>query len=513
MYRLSPTPTPLFPSLGKMLRRLFQALEKAPHPALALGLVTLLAGCATPTTQSRGQDFDWGPVASRLHDPSGGTHLKAIGPVYEHAADTNGLTLDAVRPFYSTAAETDEKSVSEFLWPLEFSWDFQNNHGRRVLTSFYTDFDKTNSNSRWRWWCFPFWYQGRDAYGTNYTAFFPLGGEFHEFLFQDEANFVLWPLYLHNRVQDENSYHILWPVYCRENNAKNDRFRIWPFYGWNIKRGESDKRFCLWPFVTWGTYQHPDASGYGYLVLPLWGHMKLENQESWMLLPPLLKYGTSAKQKMGYMPWPVIQWASGDVDKFYFWPVWGYRNYSHIHGGFYLWPLGWWKHLDRAGETVHRYTFAPLWFSESTWRAEKPTVAAPAPQPLPPATNCVTRYWHLWPLCAYERFGTQSRFRTLMLWPMRHSGSMEREYTPFWTLYTHITAGDNADDEFLWGLIRRQRRGTESNRFSLFPLVEWGHDQSGVGTSEWNLLKGLIGYERDGTNTTVRLLWFGHIAL
>ena len=90
---------------------------------------------------------------------------------------------------------------------------------------------------------------------------------------------------------------------------------------------------------------------------------------------------------------------------------------------------------------------------------------------------------------------------------------MEREYTPFWTLYTHITAGDNADDEFLWGLIRRQRRGTESNRFPLFPLVEWGHDQSGVGTSEWNLLKGLIGYERDGTNTTVRLLWFGNIAL
>ena len=508
MHRVTPTGARRFPSPGKTRTPLFLALEKAPRAAAALGLLCLCAGCATPTAQ-HAADFDWGPVASRLHDPAGSTHLKVLGPIFEHAADTNKLNLWAVRPFYSTAAETDERSASEFLWPLEFAWDFQSNHGRRILTSFYTDFDKTDPNSRWRWWFFPFWYQGRDAQGETYAALFPLGGSLHDFLFQDEAHFVLWPLYIHSRLNDEDSYNVLWPVFCRENNAKNDRFRVWPLYGWNIRRGEFDKRFCLWPFFTWASYQHPGACGSGYLVFPLWGHIKRENQESWLLLPPFLKYGTSAKQQMGYMPWPVIQWASGEMDKFYVWPLWGYKNYSHIHGGFYLWPLGWWKHLDRTGASVHRYTLAPLWFSESAWHATPPA-ATPA---TPPATNCVARYWHLWPLCSYERLGEQSRFRTLMLWPLRHSAPIEREYAPLWTLYTHTTAGDKADDELLWGLVRRQRRGDEQSRFSLFPLVEWSHDQRDAGQREWNLLKGLIGYERTGTNRTLRLLWWGRIGL
>jgi hypothetical protein len=135
------------------------------------------------------------------------------------------------------------------------------------------------------------------------------------------------------------------------------------------------------------------------------------------------------------------------------------------------------------------------------WRAVKPATNAA------PATNCVARYWHCWPLCSYERLGEQTRFRTLMLWPLRHSAPIAREYAPLWTLYTHSAAGQNTDDEVLWGLMRRQRRGAEQSRFSVFPLVEWSRDQRATDQREWNLLKGLVGYERTGTNAQLRLLW------
>ncbi|MCX7009077.1 MAG: hypothetical protein NTY53_17820, partial [Kiritimatiellaeota bacterium] len=280
--------------------------------------------------------------------------------------------------------------------------------------------------------------------------------------------FALWPLYIHNVQKGEHSYHVLWPVYCRENNERNDRFRIWPLYGWNIRRGDYNKQFCLWPLVSWAHYYRPGASGYGYLIFPLYGHVKRENQEDWILLPPFFKYGTSAKQTQGYAPWPFIQWKTGEIEQLYFWPLWGYKNLDHIHGGFYAWPLGWWRHLDRYDEHVDRYTFAPIWFSESQWRAEKPKrtpqpEAAPSPSvvtaPAAPATNCVARYWQFWPLCNYERVGEQSRFRTLMLWPMRHSAMIEREFAPIWTLYQHQRAGQSSSDEILWGLVRRSNRG------------------------------------------------------
>ncbi|MCX6998601.1 MAG: hypothetical protein NTV49_16335 [Kiritimatiellaeota bacterium] len=363
-------------------------------------------------------------------------------------------------------------------------------------------FDVSNPDSRWHWWFFPFWFQGRAAQGQRYAALFPVGGAIHDFLGQDELDFVLFPIYGHSRLKDEHSYHVLWPVFCRESNARNDRFRVWPLYGWNIRRDEFDKRFCLWPIINWARYDRPGSSGYGYLVFPLWGHIKRENQAGWMFLPPFFKYGGGGGQSMGYMPWPFIQWSSGDTDKFYVWPLWGYKDTPLIQSGFYLWPLGWWRHIDRANESIHRYIFAPLWYSESAWRA-----ARPPPPDAPAATNCVSRYWRVWPLCSYERLGDQSRFRTLLLWPLRHTAPVEREYAPLWTIYQHTRAGVNADDEVLWGLLRHQRRGATAGRMALFPLVEWSYDREAQ-SRDWALLKGLVGYERAGDQRTVRLLWF-----
>jgi hypothetical protein len=487
-------------------------------------LALLLAGCASPGLNRKAGEFDLGPLASRLTDPAGGTHLKVAGPLYERASDTNGLSFWAVRPLTSGGGENADRRAGEVLWPLAYSWDFQNSHSVRVLTSFYTDYDTTNPNARWQWWCFPFWFQGRTAGGTNYAAFFPIGGTVRDFLFQDKSFFVLWPLYIHNVLKGEHSYHVLYPVFCRENNARNDRFRLWPLYGWNIRRGEFDKRFCLWPLVSWARYESPGGTGYGYLVFPLYGHIKRENQESWMVLPPFFKYATSAKETMGYAPWPIIQWQTGDLEKFYVWPLWGYKNYGHIHGGFYLWPLGWWRHFERPGEQLHRYTFAPFWMSESEWGPGKPAqtvMSERAREPLPPlkmaeanaaVTNCAYRYWHFWPLCEYLRQGDQSRFRLLKLWPKRYGSMIEREFAPLWTLYQRQHAGQNSSDELLWGLVRRSSRGEEQSRFSLFPIVEWGHDDKEQ-NGGWNLLKGLVGYEHEGTNSYLRLLWFLKLGL
>ena len=471
------------------------------YPVLGVSFLVLFLSFPVAQASSPDQplEYDWGPLVSRHTDVNGDLRFRFLGPFFEWAQSPQGDRLWAVRPFHGSAWDAKaERKVSEFLWPIEQGKRFRNEFSRRFLLAYYLDYDTTAPKSQYHFWILPLYFQGRDIHGKNYLALFPIGGSIRDFLMRDKIYFVLFPLYAYSSINEVKTYDALWPIYSKTEGKGIKKFRIFPFYGRNLHRGWFEKRFVLWPIWTWGKYRMPGSSGSGYVVFPLWGHMKLEDQESWLFVPPFVRF--SKGQRLNYVYcWPFFVKRSGEVEQLYFWPLWGRKSMKGCRTSFFLWPIFRTERLDRGNEVGKRFLALP--FLQSEIRRDRTNVVD--------GKKVVTyRYRKLWPLCSYIEDRDSKRFRFLDLWPLKDTAPVERCYAPFWTLYVHLRHGDAYSDEALWGLFRRQREGTRVYDVSLFPLFSWRRDDRDDGTRQWSVLKGLIGYKREGAQRTVRLLYF-----
>lgn len=447
----------------------------------------------------KAREFDFGFVASRLADPDGNMRLKILGPIYERACATNGAQLRAVRPFYSSFTDpATERHRKDMLWPIASSTQFRKEFRWRFLLTWYTDFDRTNPKSRYRLWAFLLYFQGRDKDRNPYMALFPVGGKVCDILGRDEIKFVLFPVYARSHINEVKTKDVVWPIYSRTEGKGIYRFRVFPFYGRNYHRDRFEKRFILWPFWTWGHYKYPRASGTAYILWPLWGHFDLEDQKSWLFVPPLIRFSSGQRMNYNYCPWPVVQWSSGEIEKFYLWPLWGKKNMHSVRSAFFLWPVFRTEQIDRGDLYSQRFLALPFIHSEvRKERSHEPGVR----------NGVVARYHKIWPLMSYMQEGGNKRFRLLELWPLRNTGSVEREYAPIWTLYTHTRMGDSYDDELLWGLYRCRKRGADYRSVSLFPVISWTRDDRDGNRREGSILKGLLGYKREGAQKSFRVLY------
>jgi hypothetical protein len=471
-------------------------------PATACRLAGLLAaaatvsGCAGVTV---GRAFDCGPLAARDHALDGAGRLRALGPIVEVQAST-GRTFRAVRPFYSELRNlSDDRVTRHMLWPLASEREFRNELQWRVLTAFGHDFDRGESGSRYRLMVFPLLFAGRDAQRDPYFALFPVGGSIHEFLGQDRVTFALFPLYARCSVGDREAWNVLWPLVAGSHSEKGDSFRVLPFYARSEREGRWSKRAVMWPFWTQARYDHPKSHGTAWMAWPLVGHVDLSDPTSWMVLPPLFRWSTSGELRKYYGPWPFLQHQSGRRDRLYLWPLWGRDGEEGRERGFALWPIVRWQQIRRQDGVVRSFRIAPVWSHE-----KRVSVADPRPE----GGTVVGRYVRLWPLFSYRRSGDASRLRLVELWPLPETAGVERNWAPFWSLYTQARLGPNEEDEFLWGLYRhREEAGARS--VSLFPLFSFasGAEEKRL---EWDVLKGLIGYRRLGLQYEFRLLyWLG----
>ena len=445
-------------------------------------------------------EFDFGPIASRYRDVNGDMRLRALGPFFERAVSTNEARLWAVRPLYSTVKDpVSQRRSSEYLWPIATTKQFKKEHSVRVLLTYYTKFDVTDPKSRYRFWMLPIYFQGRDVNKKGYAAVFPLGGTIHEILGRDRVMFVLFPLYARSAINQVHTTDVLWPIYSRSEGKGIYRFRVFPFYGRTKHRDKFDKKFVLWPFWTSARYYYPNSSGKGYILFPLWGHVKLTDQEAWMVVPPLIRFSRGERMNYTYCPWPFFQKSKGETEKLYFWPIWGQKRMPGVRSTFFLWPIFKKDRIDRGDELVRRFVAMP--FVQTEKRTRRSSQKGERPQ-------VVGRYSKIWPLWSYQRDGDSRRFRCVELWPLRNSGPVERSWAPLWTLYSRTAVGDALDHELLWGLYRFQRRGDAECRMSIFPFLYWQRDDRERAEREWSILHGLIGYRREGTQKSLRVLYF-----
>jgi hypothetical protein len=149
---------------------------------------------------------------------------------------------------------------------------------------------------------------------------------------------------------------------------------------------------------------------------------------------------------------------------------------------------------------MHRRRFSPFLYYD---------VERPYETSTDEAQEAVYRRFKFWPLFSSERRDSSFRCRGLELWPFsRNPRPVERSWAPWWTLWHHVREGGDVDTEVLWGLYRRTQRGAYHRRHSLFPVVSWERKTGTADEREWEFLKGLVGYRREGSRKSFRLLYF-----
>lgn len=442
-------------------------------------------------------DFDFGPLITKDVSLQGNSRIRVLGPIWEHQSNENGQSFSAFRPVFSRTAETNSPRIlKELVWPFATFKIYRNESYYRVLTGFGHDYE-IDAESRYKNHLLPLLFQGRAADGDNYFALFPVGGTIREFMGKDRIDFALFPLYARTQVNEFVTHDVLWPFVSWSKRDGASRWRVFPFYGQAQSDGAWKRRFVLWPIWTSMDVEKNDDGG--FILFPVTGYSRLEDERTFWLVPPLFKWLEAPERRVVNCPWPFVQYETGDQEKLYLWPIWGTKKKGLSESSFYLWPVFHSGRTEFDAETKSNFRALPFVYSDKT--VERPSEDD--------AAGLVSeRYFKLWPLFSYRREGDVSRFRSLELWPTKNMGPVERNFAPLWTVYTRERDGESFDTELLWG-IYRNRKGKEGERaFSVFPLYSQKHASDPDQLSSWHILAGLFGREVDDGVRRWRVLYF-----
>ncbi len=411
----------------------------------------------------------------------------------------NAEEVRTFSPFFSQVrSRQDNKVRTDVLWPLVSVRSWHEESSGRILSTWYRDTDRNDPSGAYHVWVVPILGIGRSTNGLSYLGVFPIAGTLYDFMGMDEWTFTLFPLYSKSRVDDTVTESWLWPFYSHTHGPRIDRFRIWPFYGRSSElAGQVRRKFVLWPIWSQVHYDYRTSKGDGYVLFPIYGHVKLTDQETWWVLPPFFRHTVGARQSLSYYPWPFVQIARGENEKFWIWPFYGHKRYSGDRYQFILWPLYADATRPSGADTWHRWRLFPFLYSTR--------VTAPAKAGAPETVKA--RVFKFWPLVERERQGQDLRWRFLSLWPLNDLGPIERNLAPLWTLFDYRREAGNRETSLLWGLYRSRVAADGAARGHLFPLYGWTRDPA-RSEHTWSLLGGLAGYRQQGEKRVYRVLYF-----
>lgn len=463
------------------------------------GLLVLLAfamgGCSSTPPGAP-------PLLCRDTSLAGATRTRGLGPFFERQEATNGTSVVSWRPFFShVKAPADGTQSLELLWPLA---TFRTTRGRsrwRVLTAYGRDDDLNDDGSVERTNVFPLFFSGKNEEGKPYWALFPLLGRIDGFLSLDRFSFFLFPLFGKAVKDDIRSTYLLWPLISWATGDTVSRFRVFPFYGYSRSGDDWVKRFVLWPFwtsVTYGGERHPH--GGGFILWPLFGRVKLEDQVTTMVFPPFCRFSRNDRGYKLRRIWPFYEYErNGEYGRTFFWPLWGRRYWPNRVRTFLLWPFIMTDRVTRADQEWRKVAIFPFWSSERTLALD-----AEADD----GSSVKARHLALWPLFAYDRSEAgDSAFRFLNLWPIRRWEPVKRNLQPLWTLYQRQQVAGTVEHELLWGWFKSRKTPAGGRYSHLFPFYSYEKSDAEANMHRWSLLGGLAGRKRMGHAVQWRWLW------
>ena len=406
-----------------------------------------------------------------------------LHPFYENLQTEEG-SFFAVRPFYSHTV-LEEGEIRDVFWPLYSRKLFKDEDTSRALIFWFTHhFNASEESPRHRRWFLPFYFQGRDANDENYFALFPLGGRIYEFLGRDRIAFFLFPLFGKSQINDVKTTSVLWPIYSRTRGEGIQRDRVFPIIGKSTLEGKYEKRFVLWPFWTSADYFYPGDSGSSWILFPICGRAKMDNEKTLWVIPPFFRFTKGEKENRIFCPWPFFQKKENERhNKLYVWPLWGRDRYQGglNHRNFLFWPIFWSERSEQAQRSKTRRMALPFFFSEREFLNDKTLPKKERPE--------ISRAWKIWPLMSWQRDEHASRFRMLELWPVKNAAPIERNWAPLWTLYKRTNVDGLIRKDVFWFLWHSEKHLLEER-------------------AEWSLLKGMLSYKKEGVQKKIRLLYF-----
>jgi hypothetical protein len=461
------------------------------------------------------KELDLGFVFNSFKIEDYGSRISCMAPFYESITFPNESKFWAIRPLYSYSYNAkNDRTIRDILWPLVSDKIFNNQRMTRILLYYNLDYDTTDYKSDYAASVFPLLFWGRNRQGNPYFAAVPFGGTIDNFLGSDEAEFILFPLYSKYRTGKMTSTNFLWPIFNYTSGPGVERYRVWPLYGRNINEDIWAKHFVLWPIWTDVTYHLEGAKGYSFILFPLYGQTRTQNQSTTWVFPPLFRFSFSEPQTMIYCPWPFFQYMKGDWNKLYFWPIWGTKEYAGVRRDFYLWPLMSRRYTQRPTMIQSSFQFIPFFYYENRMEVERKITSVFNEETKDiskldyskyPVINSesMSKYVKIWPVFSYRRLDDNYSVRVLDLWPGRSWPALERNYSPFWTVYSHYKLDNVHSDTLLWGLWR-YRSIEDYKSASIFPLYNQVRDTDSF---RWNFLYGLFGYNREKETKHVKLLY------
>ncbi len=449
---------------------------------------------AMPLLAAPTHDFGF-CYASWSEGGSPASRWEAAGPLLEFA-DSGTDQRFAFRPFFSREKDARGRSVVDVLWPIASFRSWQGGADWRILTVMGHDHQAADSVGAYRLWALPVFFLGRNRAGEDYGAVFPLGGRIDDWFGRDQVSFVLFPLYARSRLNDLQTVHVLWPLISRTSGKGVEQGRVFPLYGYSRRANAMEHSFILWPIWTRVQDRRPGRSGSGFMLFPIFGHARMEDHETWMWIPPLFRHTRGKHGTSGACPWPLVQWETGERDKLYVWPLYGRRSSGGDTVSFWAWPFVWKGKTENEGVLRDRFRVFPLYSQESRRVKEDggPRVSE--------------RYVSVWPLVSYDRRESNTMVRMLDLWPFRDTAPIERNLSPWWTLFSRYRTDRGTGGKFLWGLARWSSTQDGKRYRSLFPLVSTKSDAGESRFHEWDVFKGAVGYRRDASGASYRLLYF-----
>lgn len=427
--------------------------------------------------------------------------------------DGNPQNIDGVRPLFVRFTEQEKDRASfHLLYPLfnlrqrpyGTSWD--------VFTllrseSFTPGSEREREDSASgagisrSFQLFPilFWKDDPDP-DRSYLGIFPIAGEVQNVFGYDEITWLLFPLTARMIRGDVTTHAMPWPFIRVVRGPETRGFHLWPIYG-NVTREEvSSHRYWLWPL--------------GYHV-----QRELSKEEPYEAFGFLPFYSSSSSERAvsSTFIWPFFGYTDSHDPEYhetrYFWPLFVQRrgaSYRNRWAPFYtrstrsgtdtrwiMWPLHRSSTWEQQGLRNKRSQF--LYFLY--WSNVQSSTANPE---LAPAIK-----QHVWPFYSYWDDGAGRRqFQTLspfeVFFPF--NDIVRQKYSPLFAFYRmDIETGVRSRHSFLFDFITlRSEVEPEEFYLNIGPLASY---ESGPQERQWELLKGLVSYSREGDDRSFGALW------
>lgn len=343
---------------------------------------------------------------------------------------------------------------------------------------------------------FPFYFFKR-GFGVenDYKAIWPLGGTVKNFLWQEQIDWFLWPLYVKTRKQSITNYWYPWPfINYRIGNIQG--FGVWPlgghFYNKNI-----DERYFLWPLF----YKHSDKEKQNFKCgfLPFYAYEKGKNIEDLSIIWPI--WGKRKEKEPHYeesrLLWPLFVQGRGKELFICRWaPFYTYseNKKTTLKKTWYLWPFVKSMSWQQGAVDIHQEQFLYFLF----WRQE---------QKIRDSGKFLGSKTHFWPIYSYWEDG-KGRKQMQMLSPFEvffPSNKMVRDcYTPLFNLFRYDEKQGDITQTFLFNLFKEHKDVNNNKQLQCGFLLDYKNTEE---EKSFSLLKGFIGYKNTREEKSLRLFW------